>query len=233
MLGSIVQVHASCSKNHLYPPKKNQFNSITYCVLFPTNVICFTWIAIQEACLTQDNLIKRSFQFPNRCYMCRQDAETTNHLLLHCSVVYDIWCMFYSIFGLSWVMPQITKEAVEVWSSWKVGKSIKKIWNMIPACIFWIVWAERNRRCFDGLSTSHRALKAKCFLLLFCLCKLSPVNSPELFLDFVSSLELQLAYSGANPHLLYLSSCIFLMPLMNLITSSKKKKKSQAATEIN
>ncbi|XP_019234325.1 PREDICTED: uncharacterized protein LOC109214820 [Nicotiana attenuata] len=156
----------------------------------PTKVICFTWIAIREACLTQDNLLKRSFQIPNRCYMCRQAAETTNHLLLHCSVVYDIWCMFYSIFGLSWVMPQSTKEAVEVWSSLKAGKSIKKIWNMIPACIFWVVWAERNRRCFDGLSTSNHALKAKCFLQLFSWCKLSPVNSPELFLDFVSSLEL-------------------------------------------
>ena len=72
---------------------------------------------------------------------------------------------------------------------WKVDKAIKKIW-LIPAAIFWCLWTERNRRCFDGISTSNHSLKAKCLLELFCWTKLSPVISTGHFLDFVSTLVL-------------------------------------------
>lgn len=67
----------------------------------PTKVICFTWTALKEACLTQDNLCKRSFQLVNRCYLCQQNSESINHLFLHCPVTADMWYMFLSILGIS------------------------------------------------------------------------------------------------------------------------------------
>lgn len=58
-------------------------------------VICYTRKVLYEVCLTQDNLMKRNFQFPNRCYMCQKKAKSTCHLLLHCEVASDIWYMFF------------------------------------------------------------------------------------------------------------------------------------------
>ncbi|XP_019251169.1 PREDICTED: uncharacterized protein LOC109230093 [Nicotiana attenuata] len=130
----------------------------------PTKVTCFTWTVLKKACLTQDNLCKRSFQLVNRCYLCQQSSESINHLFLHCPVATDMWYMFLSILGISWTQPQGIREAVEGWSSWKVERAIKKVWKMIPACIFWCLWQKRNRRCFDGISTSMHALKAKCLV---------------------------------------------------------------------
>ena len=116
------------------------------------------------------------------------EFESVKHLFLHCSVATDIWSMFLSVFGFVWVMPNSIKEAYESWCSWRVGKSIKKTWSMVPGAIFWSIWNERNRRCFDGISTPNHTLKATCLINLFSWFNQAPVTSVELFLDFVCSL---------------------------------------------
>nr|XP_009789470.1 PREDICTED: uncharacterized protein LOC104237089 [Nicotiana sylvestris] len=98
----------------------------------PTKVSCFAWTTLKGAILTQDNLCRRSFQIVNRCHMCKLNSESINHLFLHCTVAIDLWHMFFSIFGISWTLPQNIKEAVESWSFWKVSKAIKSIWKMVP-----------------------------------------------------------------------------------------------------
>lgn len=159
-------------------------------IRLPPKVTCFTWLALNDAILTQDNLCKKKIVLVNRCYMCYQASENVNHLLMHCPVVADIWNCFLSFFGLHWVFPQSVKEAYSSWILWKVDKAIKRIWRMIPAIIFWCVWNERNRRCFDGVLTSNHSLKASCLVNLSCWNTLSPVNNVEIFLDFVSALTL-------------------------------------------
>jgi len=78
---------------------------------------------------------------------------------LHCPEAFGLWSLFFSIFGLNWVMPQNLREAYVSWSHWKVDKTIKKTWLMMPAAIFWSLWKEKNRRCFDGISTPSHSLK--------------------------------------------------------------------------
>ncbi|CAN4122517.1 unnamed protein product [Withania somnifera] len=146
----------------------------------PLKVTCFTWTALSEVSLTQDNLGKRCIH-----------NETVNHLFLHCPVSASIWLFFLSMFGLHWVMPGRIKDAYNSWISWRVGKSIKRIWTtMIPAVIFCSIWTERNHRHFDGISTPRSFLKATCLETLFNWHTLSPVNNVNYFLDFVSSLTL-------------------------------------------
>uniref|UniRef100_A0A0V0I102 Putative ovule protein n=1 Tax=Solanum chacoense TaxID=4108 RepID=A0A0V0I102_SOLCH len=74
-------------------------------------VICFSWLALLEASLTQDNLIGRKIHIVNRCFLCHQALETNRHLL-HCPVATGIWNMFISVFGLKWVMPRSFKDAL-------------------------------------------------------------------------------------------------------------------------
>ena len=149
------------------------------------------WIALNESCLTQNNLNRRGFQLVNRCYLCMENEETVNHLFLHCPVATNLWNMFYCLSGLKWVMPQNLRDAQMSWSLWRVDKTIKKIWLMISAAIFWCLWNERNCRCFDGISTPNHFLKAKCLLNLFCWTKLANVISTDQLMDFVSSFVLE------------------------------------------
>lgn len=56
----------------------------------PLKVICFSWIDLHEACLTQDNLCRRKIHTDNRCYMCQKNIETNKAV--------DIWNMFITVF---------------------------------------------------------------------------------------------------------------------------------------
>ncbi|KAF3642556.1 hypothetical protein FXO37_22454 [Capsicum annuum] len=77
-------------------------------------------------------------------------------------VATEVWNMFLSVFGLQWAMPRTVRELFMCWSIWKVGKSMRRIWSMIPACIWWCLWLERNQRCFDGIATASSDLMARC-----------------------------------------------------------------------
>lgn len=51
----------------------------------------------------------------SRCFICLNKLDSNRLLLLHCTIVTDIWGMFFSIFGLKSI-----KEAYECWSKSKV-----------------------------------------------------------------------------------------------------------------
>lgn len=74
-------------------------------IKLPPKISCFSWTALHQACLTQDNLARRKFQMADRCYMCLKETEIHSHLFLQRPVASDLWNMFISLFGLRWVMP--------------------------------------------------------------------------------------------------------------------------------
>eukprot|EP00253_Pinus_taeda_P020692 PITA_20692 len=51
----------------------------------------FKWLVQQAKILTWDNLRKRGFVDPSRCHLCRQQEETTNHLLNRCTFTTIFW----------------------------------------------------------------------------------------------------------------------------------------------
>lgn len=50
-------------------------------------VLCFSWMVTREACLTQENLKRKGFQFCSRCSLCDSNTE----LVLHCSFTDQLW----------------------------------------------------------------------------------------------------------------------------------------------
>ena len=39
------------------------------------------------------------------------------------------------------------------WWNWP-GKHSSNIWNMVPACLMWLIWRERNNRAFEDIARS-------------------------------------------------------------------------------
>jgi len=112
---------------------------------------------------------------------------TTDHLLLHCPVSQELWNMVFTIwgrvgfffnkifryqskkkkFGIHWVMPCSVVELLACWSN-KFNKLRSKVlWRMIPHCLMWVIWRERNTCIFDGNERSIHALKLFFFQTLF------------------------------------------------------------------
>ncbi|KAG5610039.1 hypothetical protein H5410_021320 [Solanum commersonii] len=68
----------------------------------------------------------RSRELHSECSL-QKAVESNTHLFLHCTVTTNLWNMFYSLFGLSWVMPHSIKEAYDSWCCWKVDSTIKQL----------------------------------------------------------------------------------------------------------
>ena len=55
--------------------------------------------------------------------------------------------------GISWVFSGNVMDLLFSW--WNgLGNHASDIWNLIPLCLMWIVWLERNRRSFEDTSSS-------------------------------------------------------------------------------
>ena len=55
------------------------------------------------------------------------------------------------------------------WWNWP-GKHSSNIWNMVPACLMWLIWQECNNRAFEDIARSIDLLKpilVVFFLFLF------------------------------------------------------------------
>ncbi|WJZ92487.1 hypothetical protein VitviT2T_011477 [Vitis vinifera] len=125
----------------------------------PPKVAFFAWEASWGKILTLDQLQRRGYSLANRCFLCLAEAETVDHLLLHCVMTRTLWNLLFSLFGVEWVLSGTVKETLLGWHGAFVGKIRKKAWQMAPLCIFWSVWKERNSLAFGNEVLSIQRLK--------------------------------------------------------------------------
>jgi len=112
----------------------------------------FVWEATHENILTCDNLQKGG----NRCFMCKGDFESTNHLLLHCQFARVLWNLAFSGLDISWVAFDSIRNhllAFEGFLDRKVKKKKEVAAKVLPHVIFWSIWREQNRRVFESIET--------------------------------------------------------------------------------
>ena len=114
----------------------------------PRRISFFVWTAAWGRILTCENLMRRGFVMVGWCCMCKRSGESVNHLLLHCKVVQEVWNFTLCSFGVSWVFPETVSELLSGWHNWW-GKKSSSIWNLVPQCIMWNIWRERNGRTFE------------------------------------------------------------------------------------
>ena len=133
----------------------------------PPRVALFLWTASLGKILTADNLRKRNIILVSWCCMCNLDGESIVHLFLHCPVANDLWSFVFSLFGVCWVMPRKITDLVSRWQgSFKRQKSYE-IWAVIPHCLLWCLWRERNSRIFEDCDRSTLDLRLQFLRTLF------------------------------------------------------------------
>ena len=111
-------------------------------------------------------LMLRGRPLANRCCMCCCDGESVDHLLVHCPVTHTLWTFMLQAFGIHWVMPGSVASLLFCWHQW-LGKHNSNIWNLIPGCLMWIVWLERNHSSFEDIEKTLDELKVLCQRSLF------------------------------------------------------------------
>ena len=83
--------------------------------LAPVKVSFFVWKASHGKILTIDNLQRRGFTLANRCYMCKGDSESANHLLFHRKAARALWEIAFNCLGVCGVAFDSIKNHVLEW----------------------------------------------------------------------------------------------------------------------
>ena len=146
------------------------------------------WTAAHGRILTLDNLMLQGLPLVNRCCMCCCCTKSVDHLLLHCLVAYSLWVQMLQVFGIPWVMLGFVESLVFCWSNW-LGKFSSDIWNMVPCCLMWVVWMERNRHSFEAIEKLLDQLQALNQSTLFEWARCWGSSNCSSTLEFLSSLR--------------------------------------------
>ncbi|RVW93513.1 putative ribonuclease H protein [Vitis vinifera] len=154
--------------NDLASRRVDQFpNGMIWSPCVPTKVSFFAWEASWGKVLTLDQLKKRGRILANRCFLCCEEEESIDHILIHCTRARVLWELLFALFGVTWVLPFSVRDTLIGWRGFNLGKKRRKVWKAAPLCLFWAVWKERNRIAFDNeeFSIHRRLLYTPCMLL--------------------------------------------------------------------
>ena len=70
-------------------------------LVVPPKIGFFAWEATWGKVLTLDQFKRHGMTFANICFLCEEDEQSTDHLLIHCKSVKMLWNLFLSIVGAS------------------------------------------------------------------------------------------------------------------------------------
>ena len=68
----------------------------------------------------------RSLNDANRCFLCEEDEDTIDHLLIHCKRTKTPWNLFLSVVGISWVFLRLVLHTLLACQGAAMGKKPKK-----------------------------------------------------------------------------------------------------------
>jgi hypothetical protein len=70
------------------------------------------------------------------------------------------------VHGLSWVMHDIV---VDLFACWWTSCSTQSVvvWKMVPSCLLWHLWRERNDRSFENRERKLAAVESFFFFILY------------------------------------------------------------------
>lgn len=108
--------------------------------------------------------MKRDRILVNKCFLCKGDTESCNHIFLWCPFSVKLWSLVYSLMGLNWVMAGFVSKELFAWEGLSPNSPVARL---IPLSIFWIFWRERNNSAFEGTEDSFVNIKDR-WLHYFC-----------------------------------------------------------------
>ncbi|TMW81198.1 hypothetical protein EJD97_011224, partial [Solanum chilense] len=82
-------------------------------------------------------------------------------------------------------MPNRITHLLYGWGEVGVGAAYKDRWMVVPACIWWTVWKERNARCFESKSFDLQKIKLNCIRLFCFWCKHIYFEDTESIIDIL------------------------------------------------
>ena len=162
-------------------PSRSIWNPIV-----PPKLGFFAWEASWGKVLTLDQLKRRGIPLVNRCFLCEENEETIDHLLIHCARAKMLWDLLLAITEDNWVFPRTVRQLLLAWQSASVGKKRKRVWMTAPLCLFWTLRLERNRVVFENEAPSAHRMKSSFLFTLWGWDKVFKVDNSISLVGFLA-----------------------------------------------
>ena len=94
------------------------------------------------------------------------------------------------------MIPSQVPEMLFGWWNW-FGKRCLSVWNLIPSCLMWTIWRERNKRTFENQETPMAKLIELFFTTLYDWSRAWGLTISPSVGEFLASL----AFDSSNLHL--------------------------------
>ena len=185
------------------------------------------WTAAHGQILTLDNLMLCGCILVNHCCLCCSNTESVDHLLLLCPIAHSLWMYMLWLFGIEWVMPGSVVDLLFCWYHW-LGKHSSNIWDLVPGCLMWTIWTERDRRTFEDEEKTVVQLLEYCQWTLFDWSCCWGYSDCSTLLDFLSSIRIDqgllLFPLFTTVNCLYFSCLSFINNILFLLIKKKKER---------
>lgn len=120
----------------------------------PLRVKIFLWLTFKRKHWTADRRARHGLPATDAYYLCDQEAETIDHLIIRCPFTREIWHFVLQVVGL-----QLPPGAHTTIAWWRRVRRLadgprRKGLDSLFALVSWQVWKERNARCFRNAATT-------------------------------------------------------------------------------
>ena len=132
--------------------------------------------------------------------------------------------------GVQWVMPNTIVSLLFAWRNW-LGTYSSKVWNLVPECLMWLVWKERNARTFEDIESPIDTLKTLLARTLFEWSRIWGLMHCSFLTDFLISISLSLwfvciCFKGSE---FTIVNTLFFSSIKLLLSIKKKKRRAGPA----
>ncbi|XP_026383717.1 uncharacterized protein LOC113279232 [Papaver somniferum] len=103
------------------------------------------WKITRGACATDENLIKKGFNMVSRCYICKNNIDSLNHILWNFNFSKLLWRWLGGIFHF--LNPLSFEDVLKL--SKTSSPMIKEIWAICSYTLMVELWFLRNNICYD------------------------------------------------------------------------------------
>jgi len=90
---------------------------------------------------------------------CLTNSETLDHVLLSCSISWDVWTTIAENLGVRLVNHQHFRQFYEWWMSRRFPNTLRKLIHILAFfAIAWSLWSTRNMVIFQNHTYDHSTL---------------------------------------------------------------------------
>ena len=94
----------------------------------------------------------------NRCSLCKESEELTNHILIHCDKTKMLWTVLLTSFKLVWVFLDSVRNLILEWKVKVLRKKKRVVWRLAPICLF-VVFGEHKIEELSRREMSNQSLR--------------------------------------------------------------------------